>query len=207
MVPPVSVMAERDESFLTRWSRRKRAGGAAPVIERDAAPVIEHGAAEDQAAPATVYVAPLPNETAPPDTPPAPPEDPPAELPDVESLDRDSDYTPFLRKGVPKHLARRAMRKLWRSDSLFGHLDGLDDYDEDFAAAFRETVGKAVKSTFKAVKDRTSVEAEAAEEAPRDGEPAEATADAAPDDEDRAAENGAREAGAEPASKNRDGAA
>jgi len=53
-------------------------------------------------------------------------------LPPVESLDKDSDFTPFLADGVPEDLARAALRKLWHSDPEFAVLDGLNDYDEDY---------------------------------------------------------------------------
>ena len=45
---------------------------------------------------------------------------------------------------MPEKLARAAMRKLWRSDPIFGFRDGLDDYDEDFTII--ETIAKAVTS-------------------------------------------------------------
>ena len=56
------------------------------------------------------------------------------ELPDIDSLDEKSDYTPFLKDGVPDKLKRLALRKLWTSNPAFAFLDGLDDYDEDFSA-------------------------------------------------------------------------
>ena len=55
-------------------------------------------------------------------------------LPDIDTLNKDSDYTPFLKDGVPKKLKRLALRKLWMSDPAFGIVDGLDDYAEDFSA-------------------------------------------------------------------------
>ncbi len=80
----------------------------------------------------------------------APGEDTPAggdaakDLPPVDGLDKDSDYTPFLEEGVPEKLARAAMRKLWRSDPIFAFRDGLDDYDDDYTII--ETIAKAVTS-------------------------------------------------------------
>ncbi len=61
--------------------------------------------------------------------------DPTADLPPVEALDENSDYTGFLRDGVPEALRNAALRRLWRSSPLFAFGDGLDDYDEDFRAA------------------------------------------------------------------------
>ena len=56
------------------------------------------------------------------------------DLPDVETLNESSDYTPFLKDGVPEKLKRLALRKLWKSNPVFGIIDGLDDYDEDYSA-------------------------------------------------------------------------
>ncbi len=53
-------------------------------------------------------------------------------LPEIESLEKESDYTVFLKDGVPEKLRRLALRKLWSSNPLFGFRDGLNDYDEDF---------------------------------------------------------------------------
>src|SRR3546814_6644375 len=47
---------------------------------------------------------------------PAEVEDPNADLPPIESLDKDSDYTAFLRAGVAPELRKQALGKLWRSD-------------------------------------------------------------------------------------------
>ncbi len=97
------------------------------------------------------------------------------DLPPVDGLDKDSDYTPFLGDGVPEKLARAAMRKLWRSDPIFAFRDGLDDYDEDFtimqtiAEAFagkggkakaKKTKGKAKPATAKAKAKKTGATAE-----------------------------------------------
>ncbi len=54
----------------------------------------------------------------------------------------------FLREGVPEHLKRQALRKLWRSDPLLANLDGLNDYDEDFAALYA-AASKAVKTAYR----------------------------------------------------------
>ncbi len=99
-------MAIKDEGRLTRWSRLKQESREeAPSPPAEAEP-----------------------EAAPPISPPISPED----LPSIDSLNADSDFTVFLREGVPEDLARAALRKLWLSDPVFGELDGLNDYDEDF---------------------------------------------------------------------------
>lgn len=117
-------MAEQDEGFLRRWSRRKqkRAGGdRAP----EGAPTAEAREAEETSLPAAASGG---------EEAPAAIEE--SELPDIESLDGESDYSPFMREGVPEMLRNRALRKLWRSNPVLANLDGLNDYDEDFALAF-----------------------------------------------------------------------
>ena len=55
------------------------------------------------------------------------------DLPDIETLDKDSDFTPFLNVNVPDQLRRLALKKLWASDPVFASLDGLNDYDDDYS--------------------------------------------------------------------------
>jgi len=69
------------------------------------------------------------------------------ELPEIDSLSADSDFTPFMKAGVPKEIRNRALRKLWRVNPAFGHLDGLNDYDGDFTDA--ATVVKGLKTLYK----------------------------------------------------------
>ena len=73
-------------------------------------------------------------------------------------------------------LRRLALRRLWRSDPVLANLDGLNDYDEDFAALHKtgaEAVAAAVRAGRRYARDPA---------APADG-PAEtaAPADPAPD--------------------------
>ena len=136
-------MPERDDdNFLLRWSRRKRGEEDDPDANRPPRP----DAADGDPAPA-----------------PAEPDGPreadikataggdvsstesegeaneavPPELEDVdiEALDYDSDYTRFMKDGVPEALKRRALRQLWRSDPILANVDGLNDYDGDFTDA------------------------------------------------------------------------
>jgi len=53
-------------------------------------------------------------------------------LPPLESLNGDSDFTPFMREGVPEFIKKKAMRILWRSNPLFSFRDEMNDYDEDY---------------------------------------------------------------------------
>lgn len=54
------------------------------------------------------------------------------DLPPIESLKKDSDFTPFFAPNVPDFLKRMAYKALWMSNPFFGFRDGLDDYDENF---------------------------------------------------------------------------
>ena len=54
------------------------------------------------------------------------------DLPKIDDLNKDSDFTKFLTNGVPEILKRAAMRKLWLSDPVLANIDGLNDYDDDY---------------------------------------------------------------------------
>ncbi len=56
-----------------------------------------------------------------------------AESIDLETIDENSDLSLFLKEGVPEALKRKALATLWRSNPVFANIDGLNDYDEDFA--------------------------------------------------------------------------
>lgn len=57
-----------------------------------------------------------------------------AEAVDLETLDKDSDISVFLKEGVPALLKKKAMMTLWRSNPVFANVDGLCDYDDDFGS-------------------------------------------------------------------------
>ncbi len=54
-----------------------------------------------------------------------------ADMPSLESLDENSDYSGFMSPKVSEALRQAALRKLFRLPK-FNIRDGLDDYDEDF---------------------------------------------------------------------------
>jgi len=117
-----------DKGFLQRWSARKldaRADGDAYDVENADPPVKDEGDASKGGAAgdgASTGDPPVDDsQVLPPD------------LPDVETLDADSDFTAFLGDNVPRDVAKMALRKLWRSDPVLANLDGLNDYDEDFS--------------------------------------------------------------------------
>ncbi len=78
-------------------------------------------------------------------------EAPAPDLPDIESLDKESDFTAFLGKNVPEKLARMALRKLWLSDPVLANVDGLNDYDDDFTIASGGGESMAMKGAVETV--------------------------------------------------------
>lgn len=127
---------EQDDGFLRRWARRKeeaRRAEEAPEEPIPPAPVVEE---------------------APPPVAPEP-EAPPPDLPPIETLDATSDYTAFLKSGVPKLLRQAALRKAWATDpAITGHKP-LVDYDWDHNApgygklAPGDDVAKLVSAIFR----------------------------------------------------------
>ena len=88
------------------------------------------------------------------------------DMPPLDSLDENSDYSGFLSPGVSEALRRRALRKLF-SSAVFNIPDGLDDYDDDFTSF--AALGDIVTSD---MKHRAEVEAERARQARSGTEPA-----------------------------------
>ena len=121
-----------DESFLSRWSRRKaqqRDGVEAPAQEPLAPP------RASQPLPEVVNDAlPVEAQSATPIAAPEGPASPEPQLPtmeDVAALTRESDYSRFVAPGVDQSVQRAAMKKLF-SDPHFNVMDGLDTYIEDY---------------------------------------------------------------------------
>lgn len=94
------------ESFFARWARRN----AEASQDAPAAPPAEAGADIQ---------------------PPAPPSDKPLTLDDVAQLTPESDYTPFVARGIDENVKRSALKKLF-SDPQFNVMDGLDVYIDDY---------------------------------------------------------------------------
>lgn len=114
-----------DETFLQRFSRRKH---EARQGRADATDCVESPAG----VPATAEPAGLPDDrdllTD-------------ADMPDLETLDEQSDYTGFLSAKVSESIRRAALRKLFHS-TAFNVIDELDDYNEDFTTF--ESLGEIV---------------------------------------------------------------
>ncbi len=78
------------------------------------------------------------------------------ELPPIESLDENSDYSVFMSPEVDTAVQKLAMRKLFRLPQ-FGVLDGLNDYDDDFTTF--AALGDIVTSDMKYHDERKKAEA------------------------------------------------
>ncbi|MEM9355445.1 MAG: DUF3306 domain-containing protein [Pseudomonadota bacterium] len=140
-----------DRGFLLRWSRRKRgvqepanakspAGKAFTPEPKDQATVAslderdmtghavstDHGVVDQEVVAQDGDVATTVEDEAAPHA---------LENVDIDALDYESDYTEFMKEGVPEALKRKALRQLWRSDPILANIDGLNDYDDDFTDA------------------------------------------------------------------------
>jgi Protein of unknown function (DUF3306) len=116
---PTGARPDATEGFLSRWSRRKAEARSAPPAAPPA--VSDDSSPAEEIAPAPVQE--VLEQDAPID---------PKDLPDIATLDASSDFSVFMRPGVPAHLRTLALRKLWRSDPIFSKLDGLVEYGEDY---------------------------------------------------------------------------
>ncbi|MCC5965700.1 MAG: DUF3306 domain-containing protein [Natronohydrobacter sp.] len=98
-----------DESFLARWSKRKRAEAVEPAPE------------------------PAPEPPAPPEVDDSISEEELAALPALEDFTPHTDIRPFLRKGVPNTLRNAALRKIWLlTPAIRDHKDPAVDYAWDW---------------------------------------------------------------------------
>ncbi len=136
---------EPEEGFYARWSRRKssperREADADGVGEEPVADGREPDAGAE-ASGADADAAPVKTDT---------------DMPPLESLDENSDYTGFLSPGVSENLRRMALRRLFHLPQ-FNVRDGLNDYDEDFRIF--EPLGKIVTADMKYHTERQAAKA------------------------------------------------
>ena len=105
-----------DEGFAGRWSRlkqRARDDKARAALPRPPAPAeVENEARKEPE-----------EEKKPFDL---------SELPSVESLTKDSDYSGFMRAEVPEDLRQKALRRLWASDPVLSGPEILDMHNLDY---------------------------------------------------------------------------
>ncbi len=84
------------------------------------------------------------------------------DMPPIDSLNEDSDYSMFMSRGVSETLRRLALRKLF-SGAGFNIRDGLDDYDDDFRnfAALGDIITSDMKHRMEMEEERKRREEEA----------------------------------------------
>jgi len=115
---PLQEGDAEQEGFLKRWARLKEASKQGIAGE------------ETTGLPPAGEPAPrAPVEAAEPPVSEEPPGD--EDMPPLESLGEDSDYSAFMSPRVSPDLRQKALRQLFRSPK-FNITDGLDDYCEDF---------------------------------------------------------------------------
>ena len=112
-------MSGGEGGFLSRWSRRKHEAAKAPEAPPEAKP----GPAPAAPGQATSAAAVAPAQAAP---------DEPPELPPVESLTPESDFSPFMGDRVDPQTRRDALKTLFK-DPRFNVMDGLDVYIDDYS--------------------------------------------------------------------------
>ncbi len=120
-------MADSDDNFLSRWSRRKVAvkqGVPIPQlpVEEPARPEVSKGQqgasipqGEREDAVAVTGDAPRP-----------------LTLDDVAQLTKESDFSRFVAPDVDPGVKNAAMKKLFATDPHFNVMDGLDTYIDDY---------------------------------------------------------------------------
>jgi hypothetical protein len=126
-------MTERDdEGFAQRWSRLKQQARAEEEREK-APPADDKPAAEGDADENKEETKEKPFD--------------PADLPPVESLTKDSDYSPFMRADVPEELRQKALRRLWASDPVLSSPELFDMHTLDYNAV--PTFPEGVRTAFR----------------------------------------------------------
>jgi hypothetical protein len=146
-------VAEEGKGFFGRWARRKAAALENRPLEPERA---TEGMAFDAGAVLPANAA----EVSPPVAQPARPalgpaqSEPALSLDDVKFLTKDSDFKPFMAKGVGPEVRNAAMKKLF-ADPHFNVMDGLDTYIDDYSksdpipeAMLRQMTGASVLGLF-----------------------------------------------------------
>ncbi|SMM98545.1 hypothetical protein SPONN_2572 [uncultured Candidatus Thioglobus sp.] len=77
------------------------------------------------------------------------------DMPDIATLDEDSDYSMFMSSEVSNMLKKKALRKLFLSPSI-NVLDGLNDYDENYTTF--ELLGNIIPHDLKQELERQNKE-------------------------------------------------
>lgn len=165
------------DGFLGRWSRRKQE-------VREGLPLVQPLSPAPLEPASVAALPPVPPAAAEVSAPPAQSE-PALSLEDVKSLTSDSDFKPFVARGVEPEVKNAAMKKLF-ADPRFNVMDGLDIYIDDYskpdplpASMLRQMVSAQFLKLFDEEKDEhpappTSIDP------PADARPANPTLETAP---------------------------
>ena len=106
------------EGFASRWSRRKKEVANEAVVEDT--PEIQEEPVIDEA---TLAEQRLEKVNALTDK----------DMPDIETLNENSDFSGFMSTGVSEALRKMALQKLFHGKS-YNVRDGLDEYDDDYTS-------------------------------------------------------------------------
>ena len=175
-----------DDRFLARWSRRKG-------VDRELSQTRRGGAAPVATARATTGNDTIPTVGDKTGTPPAVAPDAKPEtvdeakqeaalrdLPSVDALNKDSDFAPFLKDGVPDALKQQALRRLWALDPQFDVVDPFTEYGGDYTVvipidALKDTIHKTDLG-YLTPEELAEQRGEAKKKPPADGKDADAPA-------------------------------
>ena len=119
------------EGFYSRWSKRKRQARSSQLDEIQDSTATQTADAINPSADCPVNQEPGEDKAVLSD----------CDMPDLDTLTEDSDYSCFFSSGVSEKLRKLALRKLFQGQS-FNLCDGLDDYDEEYTSF--ETLGDIV---------------------------------------------------------------
>lgn len=97
-----------------------------------------------------------------------------ADMPPLESLDQDSDFSGFLSAGVSEALRRKALRQMFHGPK-FNITDGLTDYSEDYSVwePLGDVVTCDMRHAMERMKEKLQQALEDSTEQPTDDSPAE----------------------------------
>ena len=123
-------ITNEDDNFLTRWSRRKQES-------RQPGSMIDELTAEPSEKTTEKSITPRDYTD--------------EDMPALESLTEESDYSCFLSPKVSETLRKKALRILFSSPGL-NVCDGLDDYDEDYTSF--EKMGDIITADIRHQMDR-----------------------------------------------------
>lgn len=125
-----SAMAD---GFLGRWAQRKAdARQGKPLVEPELTAKLPNHPVQTPANPSSAVTAPgrTDSDTYPPAV--AQPEPPPLTLQDAQALVQESDFKPFIARGVDPAVRNAAMKKLF-TDPHYNVMDRLDTYIDDYS--------------------------------------------------------------------------